>query len=154
MYNGSNWDQKPKLSDILTEPLNPRGRGGGALGFLSTKYLLLFHSAWCKYCIRSIYLLDYKKKGIKSLHIGMLTFSFFRKTIVSLWKRREKIENETIVFKNDRFFKVRFLQMVVFKTIVFQNARFPKRSFFKMIVFIKFVVSLTIFNDDPFVNDL
>ena len=24
MYNGSNWDRKPKLSDILTEPLNPR----------------------------------------------------------------------------------------------------------------------------------
>ena len=25
MYNGSNCDRKPKLSDILTEPLNPRG---------------------------------------------------------------------------------------------------------------------------------
>jgi len=24
MYNGSNCDRKPKLSDILTEPLNPR----------------------------------------------------------------------------------------------------------------------------------
>ena len=24
MYNGSNYDRKPKLSDILTEPLNPR----------------------------------------------------------------------------------------------------------------------------------
>ena len=24
MYNGSNWDRKPQLSDILTDPLNPR----------------------------------------------------------------------------------------------------------------------------------
>ena len=24
MYNGSNWDRKPQLSEILTEPLNPR----------------------------------------------------------------------------------------------------------------------------------
>ena len=46
-------------------------------------------------------------------YLGMLTFSFFRKTIVSLWKRRRKIENETIVFlkssflKNGRFYKIR-----------------------------------------------
>ena len=25
MYTGSNCNRKPKLSDILTEPLNPRG---------------------------------------------------------------------------------------------------------------------------------
>ena len=24
MYNGSNWDRKSQLSEILTEPLNPR----------------------------------------------------------------------------------------------------------------------------------
>ena len=24
MFNGSNWDRKPQLSGILTEPLNPR----------------------------------------------------------------------------------------------------------------------------------
>ena len=28
MYNGSNCDRKPKLSNILTEPLNPRDPGG------------------------------------------------------------------------------------------------------------------------------
>ena len=38
-----------------------------------------------------------------------------------------KIENERIVFKNDRFFKARFI---------------------KMVVLIKLVVSLTIVNDD------
>ena len=32
----------------------------------------------------------------------------FRKTIVLLWKRQQKIENETIVFENDRFFKFVF----------------------------------------------
>ena len=26
MYNGSNWDRKSQLSEILTEPLNPRVR--------------------------------------------------------------------------------------------------------------------------------
>jgi len=61
------------------------------------------------------------------LGLGMLTFSFFRKTIVSLRKRRRKIENKTIVFKNDRFLKkVRFLKIVVFKTTVFKNDRFYK----------------------------
>ena len=60
------------------------------------------------------------------VYLGMLTFLFFRKTIVSLWRRRQQIEKETIIFKNDRFFKVRFLKMVVFKTIVFQNDRFLK----------------------------
>ena len=61
--------------------------------------------------------------------IGMLTFSFFRKTIVSLGKRRRKIDN-----LNSSFFK---------------NGRFSKPSFFKTIVLIKFVVSLTIVTDDP-----
>ena len=42
-----------------------------------------------------------------NLKVGMLTFSFFWKTIVSLWRRRRKIENETIVFKNDSFYKTR-----------------------------------------------
>jgi len=50
------------------------------------------------------------------LEVGMLTLSFFWNTIVSLWKRRRKIENETIVFKNNRF-----LKMVVFKTHVLKN---------------------------------
>ena len=50
---------------------------------------------------------------------GMLTFSFFWKTIVSLWKQRWKIENETIVFKSDGFFqKVFFFKWSFFKTIV------------------------------------
>ncbi len=47
-----------------------------------------------------------KRQSLKALiglrvgsWVGMVTFSFFRKTIVSLWKRRQKIENETIVFK-------------------------------------------------------
>ena len=61
--------------------------------------------------------------------IGMLTFSFFRKTIVSLGKRRRKIDN-----LNSSFFK---------------NGRFSKPSFFKTLVLIKFVVSLTIVTDDP-----
>ena len=52
----------------------------------------------------------------------MLTFSFFWKTIVSLWKRRWKIENETIIFKNDRFFK-----KFVFKNGRLINDRFQKR---------------------------
>ena len=39
--------------------------------------------------------------------------------------------------------------MVVFKTIVFQMLVSKKDRFFKRIVFIKFVVSLTIVNDDP-----
>jgi len=49
----------------------------------------------------------------------MLTFSFFWKTVVLLWKRRWKIENEAIVFKNDRFFK----------KFVLQKWSFLKRSF-------------------------
>ena len=39
---------------------------------------------------------------------------FFKKTIVSLKKRRRKIKNEPIVY----------LKMVVFKTIVLKNDRF------------------------------
>ena len=42
-------------------------------------------------------------QGYKSkVWLGMLTFSFFRKTIVSLWKRRQKIENKIRRFFNDR----------------------------------------------------
>ena len=70
-----------------------------------------------------------------SVNFGMLTFSFLWKTIVSLWKRRRKIENGTTVFKNYQFFKKFVL----------------KWSFL-----IKLVVSLTIVNDDPsltIVND-
>ena len=40
--------------------------------------------------------------------------------------RRRKIENETIVFKNDRSLKVRFSKRSFLKTIVFQNNRFYK----------------------------
>ena len=40
------------------------------------------------------------------LTLGMLTFSFFWKTIVSLWKRRCKIENDTVVFKTIVFIKI------------------------------------------------
>ena len=47
--------------------------------------------------------------------------------------------------RNDRFLKkVRF-----FKTLAFKNDRFSKRSLLKTIVYIKFVVSLTIVNDEP-----
>jgi len=28
MFNGSNWDRKSQLSEILTEPSNPRGVRG------------------------------------------------------------------------------------------------------------------------------
>ena len=42
-------------------------------------------------------------------------------------KTTTKNENETIVYKNDRFYKkVRFLKTVVFITIVFKNDRFAK----------------------------
>jgi len=36
-------------------------------------------------------------------YLGMLTFSLFWKTIVSLWKRRQKNENKTIVFLKSLF---------------------------------------------------
>ena len=74
-----------------------------------------------------------------------------KKTIVSLRKRRGKSKNETIVFKNDRFFKSSF-----FKNCRFLNDRYKKRSFKKTIVFKKFVVLLTIVTDYPsltIVND-
>ena len=58
-------------------------------------------------------------------------------------KRRQKIKNETIVFKNDRYFTSSFFRMVVFITIVLKNDRFWNLSFLKTIVFIKLVVSLT-----------
>ena len=32
MFNGSNCDRKPKLSDILTEPFNPRGEVPNKIG--------------------------------------------------------------------------------------------------------------------------
>ena len=39
------------------------------------------------------------------------SFLFYFKTIVSLWKRRQKkTKNETIVLKNDRFQKQPFLK--------------------------------------------
>ena len=49
----------------------------------------------------------------------------------------EKTKNETIVF--NRFFK----------EIVFQKRSFYKKSFLKTTIFVKFVVSLTIINDNP-----
>ena len=76
----------------------------------------------------------------------MLTISSFWKTIVSLWKRRRKIENETIVYENDSF-----LKMVFFKKIVFQNDRFCKTRYF--VNDRNDDPSLTIVNDDPFFND-
>ena len=45
MYKGSNCDRKPKLSDILTEPLHPRelwiSRAGHGLNIYFYKYLEL-----------------------------------------------------------------------------------------------------------------
>ena len=41
------------------------------------------------------------------ISLGMLKFSLFKKTIVSVRKRRLKIENQTVVFQNDRFHKNR-----------------------------------------------
>ena len=57
------------------------------------------------------------------MQLGMLTFSFFRKTIVSLWKRWQLNENKTISF---------------LKTIALQNDRC-----------IKLAVSSRIVNEDP-----
>ena len=45
-----------------------------------------------------------RRKLIKTSHIGMLTFLFYRKTIVSLWKRRRKTFLKTIVFLKSSFF--------------------------------------------------
>ena len=45
--------------------------------------------------------IDYQLKYqliFHSVQVGILPFSCFWKTIVSFWKRRRKIENETIVF--------------------------------------------------------
>ena len=69
------------------------------------------------------------------VEVGMLTYSFFWKTIF-------RFENDNEKSKTKRSF---------LKTIVFLKVRF-----LKMVVFIKFVVSLTIINDDPsltIVND-
>ena len=62
-------------------------------------------------------------RWLRQSYQGMLTFSLFWKTIVSLWKQRRKIENETIVFTNDRFLSSFFINGR-YKTIVFQNDRF------------------------------
>ena len=59
--------------------------------------------------------------------VDVFIFVFFL-NIVSLWKRWRKIEKETIVYKNDRFFK---------------NGRFYNDRFYKLFV------SLTIVKGDP-----
>ena len=55
-----------------------------------------------------LYILYPRVYAVYIVYLGMLTFSFFL-TIVSLWKRQPKIENETIVFKNNSVFEVCFL---------------------------------------------
>jgi len=66
-------------------------------------------------------------------------FIFLEKTIVSLWKRRQKIENETILFKNDHFFK----------KLVFKNGRFSNDRFYKIHRFVNNDHALRIVNDKP-----
>ena len=65
------------------------------------KWRIIFYcfSHPLNYCLIPVY-----------IYVGMLTFSFFWKTIVLLWKRRRrrrksKIENETIDFLKSSFFK-------------------------------------------------
>ena len=74
-------------------------------------YVSRFHVYWKSLCVCSV--ISHRSLDLcvsrshvywKSLCVGMLQFSFFWKTIVSLCKRQKK-ENETIVFKNDFFCK-------------------------------------------------
>jgi len=111
-------------------------------GFLVNKYQIVYvYFSIYPIMIRiSCCLSNYFWLAINKWQYRDVNVFIFWKTIVSLWKRRRKIENETIVFKNDR----------VFQSSFFKNDRF------KTIVLIKFVVSLTIVNDDPtltIVND-
>ena len=40
MYKGSNWDRKSQLSEILTEPLNPRELGERFYLYSFTRFIM------------------------------------------------------------------------------------------------------------------